>query len=114
MSDADKTHRWLTQAQLDAMLADARARGAAEGSDLRRKAEDLVRVLVEVTNHDEEGGLADAANRGFERGYECGLEEGYSRGLRDMRDYLAKRLPEVGLPPSTTEIIWALPDPEER
>jgi hypothetical protein len=40
--------------------------------------------------------------------------DGYHAGLRVMREHLARRLPEVGLPPSTTEVVMALPDPEDR
>ncbi len=43
-----------------------------------------------------------------------GYRDGYRDGLRVMREHLARRLPEVGLPPSTTEVVLALPDPEDK
>jgi hypothetical protein len=37
MSDADRKHRWLTQAELDAMLNEEWHRGFYDGSDAMRR-----------------------------------------------------------------------------
>ena len=92
--DADKIHRWITQAELDAMLEAARQEGqqqAIEDSPTLSQYRDAIHAAKM---------LEDEARTAYQRGKDT------------MREYLADYLPRIGLPLSTSEIIRSVSDPE--